>query len=89
MAWLFLKLQPLTGERFTTSDNYSSLEPYTVANLSLEKGFMLNKYSVHLYGKIMNLYNSAYQVLAFRPMPGRWYSAGVKFDIQYNTKKNN
>ncbi|MBL0343363.1 MAG: TonB-dependent receptor [Bacteroidetes bacterium] len=70
-----------TGERFVTADNSSSLEPFQVANITIEKAIISKKFNIHVYTKVMNVYDVTYQVLAYRPMPGRWFSIGIKFDL--------
>ncbi len=76
-----------TGLRFTTSDNTKSLDGFQIANLTLEKKFQWLKFNIQVFGKIMNLFDTEYQVIAFRPMPGRWFLAGIKFNLDL-TKVN-
>jgi len=71
----------ITGLRYTTSDNSKWLDDFQLANLTLEKNFQTSKFNVQLYGKIINLFDTEYQVIAYRPMPGRWFSAGIKFNL--------
>ncbi|HMT30555.1 MAG TPA: TonB-dependent receptor, partial [Bacteroidia bacterium] len=78
-----------TGSRYTTSDNSSSLDGFHVANITLEQKITSGKLSWCVYGKVMNLFDSEYQVLAYHPMPGRWYSAGVKFDLSLISNNSN
>lgn len=75
-----------TGERYTASDNSSKLESFNLANLSLEKSFNNTFMPVSIYIKVMNLFDTTYQVLAYRPMPGRWMSAGIKINFHVPTK---
>ncbi len=81
--------QTFTGKRFTTSDNSSSLDPYQVSNSTLEKVITFNTFNFRLNFKVMNLFNTSYQVIAYRPMPGRWYSVGLKFDLKIKSQHKN
>jgi vitamin B12 transporter len=69
------------GDRYTTGDNSSKLESYNITNLSIEKTFANSILPLSLYLKVMNLFDTTYQVLAYRPMPGRWFSMGVKINL--------
>ncbi len=75
-----------TGERYTSSDNSSKLNGYHLTNISVEKSFPNTFTPLNIYIKVMNLFDTTYQVLAYRPMPGRWLSAGIKINFQKPTK---
>lgn len=77
-----------TGERFTTSDNSTMLHPYSVTDLAIEKKFNRLLLPFAFYLKVMNVFDNTYQVLAYRPMPGRWYSAGIKINFKLPVNKN-
>ncbi|MEP7168724.1 MAG: TonB-dependent receptor [Bacteroidota bacterium] len=76
------------SSRFTTSDNILSLPFYHFANLNIEKYFILNKNSYGVFFKINNLFDENYQVIAYRAMPGRNYSAGIKINLNYIKSSN-
>lgn len=58
-----------TGEVFTTTSNSRSLDDYTLSNLELVKTFFDRRMIVS--AKLNNLFDQAYQSVAFRPMPNR------------------
>ncbi len=71
--------QTYTGKSFITSDNASSLPGFTIGNLLLNYNLNLNKYAIGLGFRINNVWNTTYQTLAFRPMPGRNFTISVNF----------
>jgi outer membrane cobalamin receptor len=76
------------GLRYTTSDNFLSLPSYHFANLRVEKNFILKKNVFGLFFKVNNLFGENYQVIAYRAMPGRNYSAGININLNF-IKTNN
>jgi vitamin B12 transporter len=76
------------GLRYTTSDNALSLPYYHFANLKLEKNFILKKNLFGIFFKINNLFNENYQVIAYRPMPGKNYSAGININLNFKKIDN-
>jgi len=72
------------GSRFTTTDNTSSLPAYHTGHIRLSKRLGVGKLAGLIYFQINNIWNSQYQVIAFRPMPGRNYQLGI--NIQFETK---
>jgi iron complex outermembrane receptor protein len=77
-----------TGRRFTTSDNLRSLEPFHLTGLrvSYKPQFKKSNYDLTAYLKVSNLFDESYQVLEWRPSPGRWFAAGVKMNISFTKK---
>jgi iron complex outermembrane receptor protein len=73
-----------TGVRYTTGDNASKLNSYMTTDMIVEKQIVFKKQSMQCYVKASNLFNSIYQVMAYRPTPGRWYSIGIKFNFNLN-----
>ena len=70
-----------TGYRFITTDESEYLNPYQVGNLQI----MIDPRSKHHHYELAlqcdNIWNNTYQVVAYRPMPGRNWLAGIKFDM--------
>jgi vitamin B12 transporter len=62
-----------TGKRFTTSDNSLSLPGFDTAVLLAS--CKLGRRG-HFTIRLDNCWNQAYQMVAFRPMPGRNWNAG-------------
>lgn len=76
------------GSRFTTLDNLDFLPYYQLANLKVEKNFIYKKNNYLLYLKINNLFNAAYQAIAYYVMPGRNYLIGININLNLIKKKN-
>ncbi|MDN3493017.1 TonB-dependent receptor plug domain-containing protein [Winogradskyella bathintestinalis] len=73
-----------TGEVYTTTENISgpfySVDPYQVNNFGASyKVLKTNTQQIDLSLKVNNLFNTAYENVAFRPMPDRNFN----FQIQY------
>ena len=73
-----------TGERTTTlnpDDHYSEpLPAYTINNFTLGKRTYFKKTGVDLRFKVYNIFNTKYQAILWRAMPGR------NFEISLNVK---
>jgi iron complex outermembrane receptor protein len=75
-------LQQFTGRRFTTTDNSDQVDGFFVATLLTQWTPTLPARSgLHpsLGIKVDNLWNRAYQLLAYRPLPGRNWQLNVAF----------
>lgn len=71
-----------TGYRYTSTDNRSYLEPYTVVNAWMAYTFKVGergRLSVDAQGN--NLFDVRYQVVADRPMPLRNFRIGVRYQF--------
>ncbi len=67
-----------TGEVFTTTDESARLKPYNVTEAGAEYNFAFAKgLTIGLRGG--NIFNTAYQNVAQRPMPGRNITAYLNF----------
>ncbi|MCY7327941.1 MAG: hypothetical protein LH618_05295, partial [Saprospiraceae bacterium] len=73
-------LHQFTGERFATTDNARVLPRFQTGQLLLRYGWKLGKKrtALSLDLRLENVWNTPYQILAFRPMPGRacWGGGG-------------
>lgn len=82
LTWQQLSLRynhAYTGYRYITTDHAHHLAPYDVAECHLGWKQIIGKNELIFTGSIKNLYNSDYQIIAWRAMPGRWYEAGIMF----------
>jgi len=75
-----------TSQIYTSSDNSTSLKEYFIADYTLQKTFLIQTHKIITYFQVMNVFDASYQVIAWRPMPGRWFMAGVKADINFIKK---
>jgi iron complex outermembrane receptor protein len=76
-------LQQITGKRYVSSDNLSELPAFSTATLQCNfdfgqlKNWRLSN-SFELYAAVENLWDTTYQSLANRPMPGRNWRVGLR-----------
>jgi iron complex outermembrane receptor protein len=78
-----------TGRRFTTADNLRSLDPFHLTDLRIffQPVIRKHQYQLTVYAKISNLFDESYEVMEWRPSPGRWFSAGVKMNFDFSKTK--
>ncbi len=75
----FLYRHRYNGIRFSSSDNSDILDAYQLGELVLTHRFLWAKKTLDLQCRVENLWNADYEVLAFRPMPGRGFFGTLKF----------
>jgi iron complex outermembrane receptor protein len=68
-----------TGQRYTSSDNLSSLPAFHVSWISASYRLPIQKHALQLGGAIDNLFNQQYQAIAWRPMPGRAFRVTLSY----------
>lgn len=76
--------QVYTGKRFTSTDNVTSLPGYTIGNIILNYGITLKKYGIDVGFRCNNIWNTTYQTIAWRPMPGRSFNLSLTFKFSSN-----
>lgn len=74
------------SRRFTKSDNEVAdfervLNPYWLSTFSVNRQIDLNQYKLSLKFTVDNIFDTNYQSILWRPMPGRCYSLSVGFDF--------
>jgi vitamin B12 transporter len=69
------------GERFTTSDNDSFLPDYQISYLSFGYDHSFSKHCLGINCTIENLFNTIYQTIAWRPMPGRSFLINLNYQF--------
>jgi len=69
-----------TGKRFTTVDNSYTLDGYflTDAETGINLPFGRNKLNLKI--RVENIFNTYYEVVAYYPMPGRWFFISVNYN---------
>lgn len=70
-----------TGLRYTTSDNESSLPSYQLGFASFGYEHTMKKHSVGITFTVDNLFDKAYQSIAWRPMPGRSFLINLNYQF--------
>jgi vitamin B12 transporter len=79
---LFVNLnQTYTGYRFVTTDESQYLAPYATTNVQASYGLRLSKYNLQLTGQLQNIFDTHYEVVNARPMPGRNFILQLRLGI--------
>lgn len=78
--------QHICGKRYITSDNSQQLPAFTTGDLRIGKDFGKKLKGLSLYLAAENLWNAQYQNIAWRPMPGRNFSGGVRYEFAVKKK---
>lgn len=83
-GWYLHYVQTLTGKRFTSTDNaaYSALDAFTTADVTVGKNIHRYVPGLGLTFTVHNIANTQYQNIAWRPMPGRYYSVQINYTFQ-------
>lgn len=72
--WSAAYLHQWTGGRYTSSDNGRALSGFQSGNMLLKRDFRWRQHRLSLEARMENCWNTAYQIILYRPMPGRsWY----------------
>lgn len=75
-----------SGKRNTSLNeetNYSNVLPsYSLSNISLGRDFDFDKWGLGLKLKVNNIFNTTYQAVLWRPMPGRSFEVFLNFKIK-------
>ena len=79
--------QKYVGYTYTSSDNKHYLNPYFVGSIKLSHLFTISEFKLQASASINNIFNSHYEVIESRPMPGRNYQIGCSF--YFNQSNNN
>ncbi len=75
------------GERYTSSDNSSSLWPYYFVNLEISKSITLACYTLKMYLQANNITNQNYQIIQNYPIAGRSIQIGLIINFNKPNKK--
>ena len=70
-------LHQWTGARFTNADNAGSLPLFHTGNLIFQYALSWAGQQIALNATLENCWNSAYQIIEYRPMPGRSWRFGL------------
>ncbi len=71
-----------TGKRFTTSDNSQWLKPFQQFDFTLAYALLFEHAALQFRLQIINLGNTYYEYLPYRPMPGRQWRVGVRISTE-------
>ena len=70
-----------TGPVFITTDNSQQLNGYYLCSAELGKDFVFGPNQLGLSFRVNNLFNTSYQNVSQRPMPGRSYEGSLRFNL--------
>lgn len=82
--WKYLSFiygQTLISERPTTAENDRTLPTYTLGWISATAKLPIKKHGIHLGIRLDNIWNTQYQLIAWRPMPGINYQLTLKYQF--------
>jgi len=77
----FKWIQRSNGKVYTLSDHSASLPGFWITDLHLEWNFKSDDLSVLIFSNLYNIFNNSYQVVEYRPMPGRWGELGMMINF--------
>lgn len=69
--------QQYTSWVFIQADERDYINPYSYAMLRLQAGYTIGKNRLDIFGEVDNCWNTTYQTVKDRPMPLRYFRAGV------------
>ncbi len=70
-----------TGLRYTLTDNSKSIPGFHTGTLGISQSVTVMGITANLFFVCDNLANVAYEVLEYRPMPGRNYRGGISLSF--------
>jgi iron complex outermembrane receptor protein len=79
--WSFAYNQTVTGKVFIDATNTTYMPYYAPADISISYSLKKGMKSTDIGIKISNLYNEDYQIMANRPLPGRWFLLFLKVNL--------
>ncbi len=79
--WVAAAYVDYTGRRFITTGNDSSLPGFLLMNLRAGRNFKIKDQILAVDFKINNIFNTPYENVLYRAMPGRTYTAGIHYLI--------
>lgn len=77
------------SQRFTTSDNENSLDPFFTLDMELSKNIQIKNQAIDLFAAARNVFNAEYQLKASHPMPGVSFEIGIQIKYQFKKTRNN
>jgi iron complex outermembrane receptor protein len=79
---LTVNIQSLyTGKRFTRADNLSYMPSYFHHDMMLSYTWNFSKFSTECFLGVYNLTGENYQIVAWQPMPRRYFKCAIQFRL--------
>ena len=79
--WSFAYNQTITGKVFIDASNTTYMPYYAPADINISYSLKKEMKSTKIGLKVSNLYNEDYQIMANRPLPGRWFLLFLKVNL--------
>ena len=80
--WTLGLVADITGKRYVTADNESALSAFALLNLYAANTFKIKAVDLVAFVNLHNLFNSSYQNIKNKAMPGFNFNAGIKINIK-------
>jgi len=80
-GFVFNYSHSMNGQQYTRIDNSQWIDGYQIGNVKIQKSIRIKNLQLNLFSDINNVFNTTYQTIAWRPMPGRWYRAGFNLNL--------
>ncbi len=80
--YTFFYNHKLTGKRYTTADNSRWLEPYQLADIKIAYYLKTANMKTSFFITAHNIWNRQYEIMQSRPMPLRYFKAGLRIDYK-------
>lgn len=78
----FFLQNSFTGQRRVTADNPRTLDAFSLSDFAMGyAGFTIRDVKLPVQFRIQNLFNTEYQILYLRPMPGRSYHINLSIQL--------
>ncbi len=71
-----------TGKRYTTGDNSRWLDPYHLADIRISYNKEVMETNTSFFIKANNIFDQDYEIMQSRPMPLRYFQAGVSINYK-------
>ena len=85
--FLFSYNMDYVSSRYTSPDNSDKIKPYLLGNIQVSKAFRVKHFSFSTFVHINNLWNQAYQTIAWQAMPGINIKTGININFTHNPLK--
>jgi len=82
-SWYLSLTQRYTDKVFVTYDNSESILPYFIMDVRLSRDIKIKKNKFNYIIEIYNVFNKDYETIKNYPMPGRYFSTGLKYIVNY------
>ena len=79
--WSFTYNQTVSGKVFIDASNITYMPYYAPADINISYSLKKDMKSADIGLKVSNLYNEDYQIMANRPLPGRWFLLFLKVNL--------